>query len=498
VEVVLAGLVWQYLLPVSDVMRIDWFWDGPVTGQIWAASRATEAVTPIQIDQSAGPTQSAPTWLDTGTPAFTIGDVGSSSKSGTTTLFASDSFTGDLQFSAISPSGGTSPLAPLHDAFGGLVPMPVFAVIARTSDTLIAGPGADRSSLAVVSVDPSSGLTKQLSSAVDSEKTVLQGVSDVAYVTIGGTDFIVVASAQENGIATYALTATNQLEFRDTFGPSDGLWADGIDTMEPMVVDGTTFLLASSAKVGALFSLRVNPVGALFLADSIYDDLTTRFAHATSIDSFSFNGRSFAVTGGSDLGVTAFELLPDGTLRYLDSLAQTTAWDIGGLTAISATVLGTSAKILVAGATAPAIAQLELSLADIGPLIRGDGGHNALSGTPLGDLIVGEGGNDTLTGGNGDDVLDGGSGDDTLFGGGGADTFIMKRHGGADVVADFQDGLDHIDISAWGRIYDAGALTITQTPTGATIGWLDESITILSYDGGPLGATGWSNDDFIF
>jgi len=104
------------------------------------------------------------------------------------------------------------------------------------------------------------------------------------------------------------------------------------------------------------------------------------------------------------------------------------------------------------------------------------------------DELHGGAGNDTLFGDfefvfsnnapgailrGGDDLIDGGAGDDQLYGDffqgagiygtrvtGGADVFLFATGSGNDVIHDFQDGTDLIDVSGYG--YTAvGDMTIT-------------------------------------
>lgn len=63
------------------------------------------------------------------------------------------------------------------------------------------------------------------------------------------------------------------------------------------------------------------------------------------------------------------------------------------------------------------------------------------------DELEGGAGNDRLYGGAGRDTLEGGAGDDTLVGGRGADVFEFDFGDGQDVVRDFEDGLDRIDVT---------------------------------------------------
>ncbi|MBI2718625.1 MAG: M10 family metallopeptidase C-terminal domain-containing protein [Rhizobiales bacterium] len=76
---------------------------------------------------------------------------------------------------------------------------------------------------------------------------------------------------------------------------------------------------------------------------------------------------------------------------------------------------------------------------------------NTLTGNSGNNALIGAGGNDILSGGLGNDKLIGGAGNDTLTGGGGADRFIYKAvtdsRAAGDTIADYQDGIDRIDLS---------------------------------------------------
>ena len=100
---------------------------------------------------------------------------------------------------------------------------------------------------------------------------------------------------------------------------------------------------------------------------------------------------------------------------------------------------------------------------------------NNISGGNGDDWLSGLGGDDLVSGGNGDDWIYGGVGADTLTGGANADTFIFwsadasKFTGGKpqDIIADFQHGLDAIDLSgldiALNDLLEVGNQTIEGT-----------------------------------
>lgn len=106
-------------------------------------------------------------------------------------------------------------------------------------------------------------------------------------------------------------------------------------------------------------------------------------------------------------------------------------------------------------------------------LLRGGRDEDTLDGGADKDTLKGGDGDDILLGGAGNDLLSGGRGDDTQTGGAGRDTFIFGRRAGDDVIADFQNGLDLIDLTAFGlRPADFAAVVapaLSDAGGGATV-----------------------------
>ena len=106
--------------------------------------------------------------------------------------------------------------------------------------------------------------------------------------------------------------------------------------------------------------------------------------------------------------------------------------------------------------------------------IDGGAGHDTLYGGPGGgdDRLDGGPGNDRLYGGQGSDRLAGGAGDDRLVGGPGADVFVVAPGEGQDTVTDFTDGVDRIDLTAFG-LAGIDDLTTTTTTDGVALDLTD-------------------------
>jgi Ca2+-binding RTX toxin-like protein len=82
-----------------------------------------------------------------------------------------------------------------------------------------------------------------------------------------------------------------------------------------------------------------------------------------------------------------------------------------------------------------------------GITVVGTPGPDIIVGTNCDDLLRGRGGDDGISGRGGDDNIGGGRGKDQLVGGSGDDTFVFGRATGRDVIRDFGNGDDLIDVS---------------------------------------------------
>ncbi len=124
-------------------------------------------------------------------------------------------------------------------------------------------------------------------------------------------------------------------------------------------------------------------------------------------------------------------------------------------------------------------------------LILGGVGYDSLSGL---------GGNDYLIGGRGADTLIGGTGRDVLRGGGadlGDDNFVFSGRFGRDRIVDFENGVDHIDLRAFGTSYSKVILRMVESAGATTIdlsGLFHTRIIVIE----GIGLSGLSAADFLF
>jgi Ca2+-binding RTX toxin-like protein len=98
-----------------------------------------------------------------------------------------------------------------------------------------------------------------------------------------------------------------------------------------------------------------------------------------------------------------------------------------------------------------------------------------------------------LFGYGGFDTLDGGTGDDTLTGGGGRNTFTFEDGWDHDVITDFREGLDFLDMTNVTGLYSLSQLTLVDTQFGVGIEFGTNSVLLEGINADTLVAA-----DFIF
>lgn len=125
--------------------------------------------------------------------------------------------------------------------------------------------------------------------------------------------------------------------------------------------------------------------------------------------------------------------------------------------------------------------------------LDGGAGHDTLKGHSGNDLLMGGAGEDTLFGGSGNDKLRGGAGDDILFGQSGADLFVLARGEGRDIIKDFKDGVDHIDLSALTGARSMDQIKISDAAGGAIVSAGGSQLVVEGTKAADLTAS-----DFIF
>ncbi len=321
-------------------------------------------------------------------------------------------------------------------------------------------------------------------------------VSDLLTLTVGSQRMLVATLAARNEIDIYAMGADGRLTLTTTFGILDGLWVDAPTAIAAAVVDGLTYLVVGAAGSNSLTVLRLDANGALTVVDHVIDTLDTRFDAVQAVATVTIAGRAFVLAGGADDGVNLFALMPDGRLVLAATVLDAPGLGMTNVTAITAQASGNGIDVFVSGEGA-GITRLRVDLGSLALPQTGTAAANVLTGGATGDQLFGGAGADSLNGAAGRDILSDGEGSDTLTGGADADIFVLAPDGATDWITDFQLGVDRIDLSEWGRVYDLSGLTWFARPNGFAISFGGEMLEVQTANNAALTAASFSAVDFF-
>lgn len=124
-------------------------------------------------------------------------------------------------------------------------------------------------------------------------------------------------------------------------------------------------------------------------------------------------------------------------------------------------------------------------------MLYGDSGNDTLEGGSGSDALFGGTGADRVVGGTENDVLNGGVGNDVLIGGAGADKFVFATNYGQDVIKDFQNGIDRIQINSGANRF--ADLTVRDSGNDVIVRFSNVTIILEDVNHTLIGAS-----DFIF
>lgn len=108
-----------------------------------------------------------------------------------------------------------------------------------------------------------------------------------------------------------------------TLRPADGLAVAAPNLLKTVHMAGGDFALLGAAGTSSITVVKLGPDGSMVVVDQVNDDLNTRFQGISGLDSVILQGRVFVVAGGADDGLSLMELLPNGRILHLETLADT-------------------------------------------------------------------------------------------------------------------------------------------------------------------------------
>ncbi len=325
----------------------------------------------------------------------------------------------------------------------------------------------------------------------DIRRSHLASPAAVLGATVGGNDFVIVASQSEQGLSVLQVNSDSP-RLRETIGADSGVPMMTPTTMTLVESNGKTYVIVGSAPTtgtsGALTVFELDSNGSLTLTDHLQDTLDTRFGLIQTVDSFVSNGRTYVAAAGGDQGLSLFGVMDDGRLIHLESIEDRTEYGLGGATAVEFAEIDQSLYLFATATSEGGVSGFGIDQQNPGQTLYGQDSDDTFTGGDGSDWLFGAGGNDTLSGGAGADILSDGAGVDTLTGDAGEDLFVLSNDNQEDRITDFNPTEDKIDLSGWAYLQSTDTLDITASEGGYRIRYRGETLYIAAAAGVTLDA----------
>lgn len=424
-------------------------------------------------------------------------DIELVSLGGETFLTAAARYDDEIAFRALGADGGFLAVRTIPPVAQSTAALGTIEIVSAGDRGLLVAGRATGAGLEVFGLSAGPVLA-HLGGLGDDDAHALANVSALVSLKTGAAQFLFAASSVEHGITSLTIDGGGALSVADTVYGMKGVGIHQPTRLATISADAGDFLVVGAAGSGNLTVYGIAADGSLGFRDMVWDTLDTRFRAVTALDTFELNGRAFVLAGGTDGGMSLFELGPDGHLYFLTNAVDTAATTLGSVSAIEAVNAGGDIQVFVSSATEAGVTQFGLDLGAIGNMVAPSGPANDAVGGIGDDFLMGTDARNTLWGMSGNDRMVDGGGIDRLHGGSGADHFVFVEDGAYDFLMDYQRGIDRIDLTDFDRIHSIAQLTISSTDTGARIGIGDEAILVTTMDGQPLTAADFTGASFLF
>lgn len=363
-----------------------------------------------------------------------------------------------------------------------------------------------------------SGEMKQMFELPTSDTAIYNRItSDLETVEIGDRSFVIVSEVTGGTILVYEILASGRLELVETERPGFGDNWGAPETLEVFEQDGNHYLAAGGYGSSIGF-FQISNGGALIEVDEFRP--VTPLGRTYDLEARDIDGNQFIFSSSQAVDeVRSLRFVPldeSITGNKRDNKRSGTAEDdqiygrggndvlkgqdgddlIEGGNGRDRVVGGGGEDNLFGGAKQDTLlggVGDDFLFGDYGndtlfgqagnDYVNGGVGDDKVQGGTGNDRLFGGAGNDVLKGGDGLDVLTDGTGFDQMTGGDGGDIFVFWKDGNRDVIKDYEDNVDRIDLTEFGRDLEFSDLSISQAGNNVKVNVMGEVILIKSADG---------------
>ena len=330
----------------------------------------------------------------------------------------------------------------------------------------------------VAIVDPLAGVQALLPVLAETAHADWQGDGARAVTALGaeagpgGAARLVAAVGGSDRIVAYDLGPDGSFAPVGQIGAIEGATLADPSDVALLARPGATLAIVAGQESATLSVFEIASDGTMRVRDQIMDTRELRLGGVSAVRALEVGGTGFVLAGGAEAGLSLFALGPDARLYHLATTDAAPGADFGALADLEVTATAGGLRVHAARQGGAEVLTLEVDLAPLG-LVGGTLMAETLRGSALDDILISRPEARHLSGGAGADLF--------VLGPGAADA-----GGFLGTIADFEVGIDRLDLSGFPLVYGLGGVEITPTAGGARLrvggAWLD----LMTAHGGPL------------
>uniref|UniRef100_B0SX69 Hemolysin-type calcium-binding region n=1 Tax=Caulobacter sp. (strain K31) TaxID=366602 RepID=B0SX69_CAUSK len=178
----------------------------------------------------------------------------------------------------------------------------------------------------------------------------LDGASFITSADVGGTTYVFVAGAADDGVSVFSLGLNGALTNVANVTDSGATNLVGVSGLTTITSNGNTYLVAAGAGDNGLSVFRVGVNGSLANVDNVADGGALNLGGVSRVASATVGGAAYVFAAGTnDDGISVFQVQGNGKLTSVGNTADTGALELDGVKGLTTAVIGGNTFLFAAG-----------------------------------------------------------------------------------------------------------------------------------------------------
>jgi len=195
------------------------------------------------------------------------------------------------------------------------------------------------------------GVLTNVYNVTDSGSLNLVGVSGLTTVMSGGATYLVAAGTGDNGLSVFRVATNGALTSVYNLADSGSTYLNGVARMASATVGGSAYVFAAGTNEDGISAFRVEANGVLTSVSNTLDGGTLELDGVRGLTTATIGSNTFLFAAGSvDDGVSVLQINANGTLTETNSVTDNATYRLDGASDVATAVVNGTTYLFVTGA----------------------------------------------------------------------------------------------------------------------------------------------------